>query len=395
MMHRRQPSASAAAPTSSAPGATSNHRPAFSTLQQHFSPTKNLAPKPRIAAILAPPASPSKKPANVALSAETGRLQTALLQLHLLHRDAAAHTAAWHASARHALAGERFSALAAEHATLMQAAGARAEAANAAALKAWGSPPSSSSFDRLALEEKVQALDSVLAGLWALVAAGGDMTASATTTTTTTAARTTTSSSTSRYVHVVRRFERWLQQTAALAEARQRITTLDELMDEDSDSDGDEDNAGGNGDHGDRLARRLDLLAGDRAPLLDAAWHDECGHLARRLQGWQQQLAHMSAGVDVGAGVGADGGVDRHGDAPSLHRILAACRSLTDGMLEELQLMQQLERDAAAQEQAWIRRMNASAGIVGGADGGSVDDTVRNERAALQTARAGAIWRAM
>ncbi|RYC58727.1 hypothetical protein CHU98_g7474, partial [Xylaria longipes] len=62
-------------------------RPVFSTNQQHYSPAKTLAPKPLTSTFLAPP-SPSKQPVNVALTAETSRLQTELLQLSLLHREA-------------------------------------------------------------------------------------------------------------------------------------------------------------------------------------------------------------------------------------------------------------------------------------------------------------------
>ena len=81
-------------------------RPAFSTLQQHFSPAKNLAPKPHPATFFAPP-SPSKLPSNIAISAETAKLQNELLQLHLLHKNVVQTENEWRSSAKKKL-GARF-----------------------------------------------------------------------------------------------------------------------------------------------------------------------------------------------------------------------------------------------------------------------------------------------
>ncbi|ERT00761.1 hypothetical protein HMPREF1624_01993 [Sporothrix schenckii ATCC 58251] len=371
--HRRNASAVATSTTShaAAAAAATHHRPAFSTHQQHYSPAKNLAPKPRIAAILAPPASPSKKPANVALSAETGRLQTTLLQLHLLHRDAAAVTAEWHASARQALAGERLAALAADHAELVQMAGQRAESANATALYEWGRQDGGSFDLGLTLEEKIQALDAVLSGVWSLSAASHQGP---------TDASSASASSTSRYVQVVRRFDRWAQHTADLVASRQGIDTHEDLMDEDESS-GDE-----HGDRHNNTRVAVGFLSDEKEPLLDAAWHEECAHLVHKLEGWQQQLEHLGR-VDNGNehGKEAHAQQQQQQQQSSLHRILTNCRSLVDGMLDELHMMQQLERDAAEQELAWIRKLNAAAG----ASSLGLQEHVR------QPARAGAIWRVM
>ncbi|CAK7202630.1 hypothetical protein SEUCBS139899_005355 [Sporothrix eucalyptigena] len=362
--HRRQASATAGAGAAAA----AQHRPAFSTHQQHFSPAKNTAPKPRIAAILAPPASPSKKPTNVAISAETGRLQTTLLQLHLLHRDAATVTAEWHASARQALAGERFSGLAAEHAELVQMAGQRSESVNAAALQEWGDSPSYGNdgpFD-LTLEEKIQALDSVLSGVWSLTgqdAAHGQ-------------GQDKSDAPTSRYVQVVRRFERWAQQTADLVAARRGIDSLEDLLDED------EHHRGGN-----NKAVAAGFLCNEKEPLLDAAWHGECSNLTYRLEGWQIQLGRLGKIGGSNTKTGGDNNAP-HQPQSSLHRILAGCSSLVDGMLEELRMMQQLEQDAAEQELEWIRKMNTTAGLDGSSGGLDLQSHV-----AQQPARAGAIWR--
>ncbi|KAM0334281.1 hypothetical protein ACHAQA_001303 [Verticillium albo-atrum] len=133
-------------------------KPAFSTLQQHYSPLRNTAPKPTTASYLAPP-SPSKLPSNIALTAETARLQTTLLQLHLLHRDAPATAADWRASA-HARLAERHTSLAAHHAAAADDAASASAALNTLALRAWPAP----------LEQALPTLDTALDALPALEA---------------------------------------------------------------------------------------------------------------------------------------------------------------------------------------------------------------------------------
>ncbi|EPE10291.1 hypothetical protein F503_05386 [Ophiostoma piceae UAMH 11346] len=334
-------------------------KPSFSTLQQHYSPAKNTAPKPRVAAILAPPASPSKKPANVALSAETTRLQTHLLQLHILHRDAADVSAEWHASARQVLIDARFTALAADHTELVQITAKRAESANAAALQDWASFREDNG---MTLEEKIQTLDEVLAGVWSLA---GDSHYSH-------PPHPSSAVSTSRFAQVVRRFERWAQQTAAQVEARQGIESLGDLDDLSDDEDSGTQGIGGL------------LLSNETEPLLDAAWHEECGQLTRRLQGWQRQLDVLGRGVLDTSGAAGTAKADKEAQ-PSLPRMLAGCAGLVEGMLEELQAMQQLAREAAEQELAWVRRMNAAAGVS--------SDGQNEEGIDARKARAGAIWR--
>lgn len=314
------------------------------------------------------------------MSAETGRLQTTLLQLHLLHRDAAAVTAEWHASAKQALAGERLAALAADHAELIQMAGQRAESVNAAALQEWGSQYSENGSFDLTLEEKIQALDAVLSGVWSLAGQDhhsdqghghGHGHGQA---------------STSRYIQVVRRFERWAQQTADLVAARQGIDTLEELMDEDESS-GDE---GHHQTSSEGKGVAAGFLSNEKEPLLDAAWHEECATLVHRLEVWQRQLERLGRGASVQTP--EEEKQEGHGaqQQSSLHRMLTGCRNLVDGMLDELHMMQQLEHDATEQELAWIRQMNATAGA---SNGGR--DSLDTQSHVQQPARAGAIWRVM
>lgn len=203
-------------------------RPAFSTLQQHYSPAKNAAPKPLTATFLAPP-SPSKLPANVAASAETGRLQAELLQLHLLHRAAAPVDAQWQASARDKLGG-RFARLGAASGEVADRERAGVERENVLALRRWGSSGKG-------LEEKIRSLDEIFGGIWTLSEAGG------------------------RYSRVVRRFERWIERVRDVEGARRDTGTA---LHQDPDA----------------------LFVGE----LEAPWKDECAGITRRLDVWQAQL---------------------------------------------------------------------------------------------------------
>lgn len=297
-------------------------RPAFSTQQQHYSPARNLAPKPLTATYLAPP-SPSKLPANVALSAETARLQAELLQLHLLHRDAGAVDAEWRASARRKL-GERFASLAVRAEELAAEEAAEADVVNAGALAAWSSAAAArGGRGGRDLDAMVQLLDAVLSGLWSLGEPGG------------------------KYARVVRRFEKWAERMADIVEARRR--------------DGEDGLGSGRIDDG---GEEL-LFVGE----LDAAWKAECAGLVRRLETWRRHLDELG---DV---PGEEGHGDEAGEQQSsLARVLRGCRTLVHDMLAELDVMEQIEREAMAQEDEWIARVNAD-------DGGE------------NTARAGAIWR--
>ncbi|KAH7267065.1 uncharacterized protein BKA55DRAFT_554241 [Fusarium redolens] len=210
-------------------GAAPRLRPAFSTLQQHYSPAKSSAPKPLTSTFLAPP-SPSKLPANVAASAETSRLQTELLQLHLLHRDAPTVDATWRASARRKL-GERFSELASASNQIDDQEKAEVERENILALRKWAVGGG--------LEERIQILDAAIAGLWALEEPGG------------------------RYARVVRRFERWVDRMCEIEEARRGGGAL--LQENDT------------------------LFIGE----LDSAWKDECAGLVRRLDTIKRQLDQL------------------------------------------------------------------------------------------------------
>ena len=206
-------------------------RPAFSTLQQHYSPAKNAAPKPLTATFLAPP-SPSKLPTNVAASAETSKLQAELLQLHLLHQDAAIVDAQWQTSARDKL-GERFVGLCVASGEVADRERAGEEQENSQALRRWGASGKG-------LEEKIQSLEEIFSGIWTLSEAGG------------------------RHSRAVRRFERWVDRVRDVEDAR-RDKRTPPYQNQDA------------------------LFIGE----LEAPWKAECAGIMRRLEGWRVQLCDV------------------------------------------------------------------------------------------------------
>ncbi|KAI8720791.1 hypothetical protein NCS52_00525100 [Fusarium sp. LHS14.1] len=289
------------------PNATIAHaphlRPAFTTLQQHYSPAKSSAPKPLTSTFLAPP-SPSKLPANVAASAETSRLQTELLQLHLLHKDATAVDTAWRASAERKL-GDRFSKLAVASKQADDRERAEVERENVLILRNWAAGGG--------LEERIQTLDAVVNGVWTLGEPGG------------------------RYARVVRRFERWVDRMCEIEDARR--------------------------DGGALLQESEFLFIGE----LETEWKEEYTGLVRRLETLGRQLEGLGYFSETDDG-------DKTAELSSLQRMVEGSRTMVEGMLAELAIMEDIERDALAREDDWIERMNREE---------DVDDTPR----------AGAIWR--
>lgn len=168
--------------------------------------------------------------------------------------------------------------------------------------------------DGKGLDDKIQLLDAALSGVWSLGEPNG------------------------RYTRAVRKFEKWVDQTRQAVEARRRAGGLGALMDNDE----------------------VGFVSE-----LDPAWKDEVSSMARKLDSWRRQLGQLEGGV-----------LDYEDQqASSLARVLSACRTQVHDMLAELDLMEQIERDALAQETAWIRKMNR--------------DDDEND-----IPRAGAIWRA-
>jgi hypothetical protein len=92
---------------------------------------------------------------------------------------------------------------------------------------------------------------------------------------------------------------------------------------------------------------------------LDAGWKDDCLILSRKLESWRDHLKDLGT-LDFDSSLAVV--VDRY-------------RNLVSGMLMELNLMAQIERDAMNMEAEWIKSMN--------------DDVLDDK----DTPVAGAIWR--
>lgn len=311
--------------------------------QQHYSPLKSHAPKPLTSTFLAPP-SPSKLPANVAISAETSRLQTELLQLSLMHRDVGAVSAEWAASARQKL-GDRFETVARESRQLTQLEQREAEGHNVAALLRWGDGGDGDDNDDagtggqgLYLEDKIQTLDQVLGGIWSL--SGGEQ-----------------------YARVTREFESWAEQVADILAAQKRGAAEDLL------------------DESDEVLFVSELDA--------SCWKADVPGLVRKLDSWRRMLKGLgrvsppptSSSTSnatakqrrTAAGTKAHSRTQsqhhqnsasptqaQQPQAPpsSLEKVLNGCEALIGDMLSELAIMQEIERDALQAENDWILRVN-------------------------------------
>jgi len=189
--------------------------------------------------------------------------------------------------------GKRFEELAGREQRISKEEEDLVERVNVRALLDWGKRQGAG------LEHRVQILDGVLCGLWALGEPGG------------------------RYVRVVRRFEKWVGRVEQVWEVRKR-EDLSAILGEGTDDLG-------------------MVLVGE----LDAQWKDECAGLVRRLDEWRRSLK----GLDTPGG-------EMTNEESSLVKILGACRTLTHDMLAELDLMEKMEQDVVLEEMRWVRDVN-------------------------------------
>jgi hypothetical protein len=170
---------------------TKTSRPAFSTLQQHFTPRKTgkaptstfLHPAPVSGASTLPP--------------EIINLQSELLQLHLLHAASAEVSQRWHLSARQNL-HKKFVEVASLHQAMLQYERAGQEQKNLQALLEWSGGSSS-----LGLIEYVQILSGPLHELPSLLEPGG------------------------RYERLIDEFERWMARVDYIWSTRSDSTIVD------------------------------------------------------------------------------------------------------------------------------------------------------------------------
>lgn len=160
-------------------------------------------------------------------------MQSELLQLHILHRHAERVQQDWKGSARRKLEA-KFQTVVQRNANLVETEVGEVGKLNAAALRDW----SRIGLPSLGLEERIQALDEVLTGVWNMGASGG------------------------KYSKVIRRFEKWLSRCQEILDERERGEEYD--TDEPVFIEG-----------------------------MDKAWKDDCLVLGRKLEMWRDKLNYL------------------------------------------------------------------------------------------------------
>ena len=163
-----------------------DQRPAFSTLQQHFTPKKTT--KAPTASFFAPPS--SKQHHDDTCLGEIGHLQMELAQLHLLHRNASTIQAQWEKSAERNLQC-RFENLSKQHLELKEIACESQALINQSALLLW-----CQNLSDVQIAEKVQLLS------WCFVETGGML------------------DSQSRYSRIISLFAAWSDRASQIRVAR-------------------------------------------------------------------------------------------------------------------------------------------------------------------------------
>ncbi|EON63256.1 hypothetical protein W97_02483 [Coniosporium apollinis CBS 100218] len=269
-------------------------RPAFSTLQQHYSPKKSTAPKPPIPASTthtASSASISTAANDTASSTPVLRLQAELLQLHLLHASSANILQQWSQSAERALQS-RFNAVGGQWKRMRQREREVTEQTNLHALLEWGKSGTASFGGGLG--ENVAVLGGVLQELWVLTE-GSD------------------GGGGGRYVRLVGGFESWLAWVQEIWEGR-----------------------GKGGDEGESGVELVDAVANG----LGDAWKEENRALERKLGMLQREMEGLTDPAE-----GSDAA-----------RVVRNFRSLLQGCLEELKVMRDVEAEVVVREKGWVEQ---------------------------------------
>ncbi|XPS71242.1 hypothetical protein M3J09_003430 [Ascochyta lentis] len=243
-------------------------RPAFSTLQQHFTPRK--AGKAPTATFL----HPAPVTTSNSLPPELVSLQMDLLQLHLLHENAAEVHRHWEISAKRALR-LKFDEVASLYQVMLEHERSGQEQKNLEALVEWTGDRSSAS-----LVEHIQILSGPLHELPSLVQTGG------------------------RFQRLVADFEQWVSWVEEVRSARQS-----------------------------RTEAGLGSIEG-----LGDAWKAENASLMRKLTSFARDLD----------------GLSQPATGSSIASIVGSCKTLLEGLLEELRVMQTIEASVVFEEKKWV-----------------------------------------
>ena len=245
-------------------------RPAFSAMQQHFSPKKSI--QPDASDLSSQTASKGEIP-----STGVFQLQMELAQLHLLHRSSLSVQNEWEKSAKK-LFEHHFDALYERMTELKEVAQQQQALVNQLSLLEWAQGRSGAQ-----ISESVLLLSRSISGVCSLLDPDG------------------------KYTHILEVFESWFAQALRVREQRESGTQ--------------------------QIGRKLDFIEG-----IGDGWKAEAMVLEREMTYSARDLKSF-------------GEVRRASD---LGRVLSMYRKLMTGLLEELDLIQWIEKEMMTQESSWI-----------------------------------------
>ncbi|KAI9707440.1 MAG: hypothetical protein M1836_000401 [Candelina mexicana] len=253
-------------------GRGASTKPAFSALQQHFSPKKPT----RLPASSWVPPSLLKQSSNIPMLAPIFRLQTELLQLHLMHMSSATVQRQWEDSAELNLR-QHFEDVRATHWKSHIARQKAQGRINIEALKDWHKHNTG-----LGSSEKIQILGSSVQDIYGTVDVNG------------------------RLAQLVKTFTRWIDTVQRIWQARsdQRVGQID-----------------------------LEIVEG-----LGEDWKADCVTISRKMYTYLKSSERLPIPVD----------------GSSLATIMKVSLSLGASVIEELDIMQTIERQIVKDETAWV-----------------------------------------
>ena len=290
------------------PVAKQARKPAFTTLQQHYTPKKRAGSSKRgvVASVSGTAAGDSNvcsasasTSTSVAVTPATSDLrsqQATLLQLHLLHSSATPTFVQWRRSAERSLR-RKFEDVVAEYEVARESERAVREVGNLVALREWGGGGGGGGVEGVL--EKVVVLGNVVQELGGLVGWGDEEEEGE-------------GRGEGRYQRLVGGFEGWIREVKDVRDRRRR-------------------GAGDDGDEGEEDVECIEDL-GD-------AWKSEHAAMTRKVAGLRRDL--------VGIGMPREGASDVAG-------LVRLCGMLTDGVLEELRVMREVEGCVVEAEREWV-----------------------------------------
>ncbi|KAH7126804.1 hypothetical protein B0J11DRAFT_549649 [Dendryphion nanum] len=258
-------------------------RPAFSTLQQHFTPRKTG--KAPTSAFLNPPAPDA---GSLTLPPDIISLQAELLQLHILHDNSAQVSSDWNLSAKRTL-HVKFDEVASLYHVMHENEREGQEQKNVRALREWSSGNTS-----FGLVEQIQVLSGPLHELPSIVDPSG------------------------RFRRVVDEFSLWIARVEEIWAKRKNDATVP----------------------------KGDLSSTEG---LNGAWRAENAALTRKLTTFARDLDRLT----------------QPDPDSSIAKVVATCKEILSGVLEELQIMQSVEAAVVDSEKEWVEARLKSMATIG------------------------------